>query len=61
MTCPKCGETRLIEPTSGGYFCAVCSHFWKMGATHPAFHRTDFATVRMTGGVKRLVPKEILT
>jgi hypothetical protein len=29
MTCPKCGETRLIERVDTHlWFCAVCAHSW---------------------------------
>jgi hypothetical protein len=29
MTCPKCGETRLIERVdTHHWFCAVCAHSW---------------------------------
>jgi uncharacterized protein (DUF983 family) len=29
--CPKCGETRLIEPLNGcRWFCSVCASAWTM-------------------------------
>jgi ribosomal protein L37AE/L43A len=32
MTCPKCGETRLIERVDAyRWFCAVCAHLWMVG------------------------------
>ena len=32
MTCPKCGETRLIERVdTHRWFCAVCAHLWMIG------------------------------
>jgi uncharacterized protein (DUF983 family) len=33
MTCPKCGETRLIEQLDRHqWFCVVCAHSWTIGA-----------------------------
>jgi hypothetical protein len=35
MTCPKCGETRLIERIDRNrWFCAVCAYSWTIGAAH---------------------------
>jgi hypothetical protein len=35
VTCPKCGETRLIERVDRQrWFCAVCAHSWTSGATN---------------------------
>ena len=32
ITCPKCGETRLIERVDAHrWFCAVCAHSWTIG------------------------------
>src|ERR1700729_3575763 len=34
MTCPKCGEARLIERVDGHrWFCALCAHSWTVAAT----------------------------
>jgi ribosomal protein L32 len=34
MTCPKCGETRLIERVdTHRWFCAVCAHSWTIRAS----------------------------
>jgi ribosomal protein L37AE/L43A len=36
LTCPKCGETRLIEQVDGRrWFCAVCAHSWAIGGVAP--------------------------
>jgi ribosomal protein L37AE/L43A len=33
ITCPKCGETRLIERVDlHRWFCAVCAYSWTIGA-----------------------------
>jgi ribosomal protein L37AE/L43A len=33
MTCPKCGETRLIERVDRHrWFCAVCAHSWRIAS-----------------------------
>jgi ribosomal protein L37AE/L43A len=47
MTCPKCGETRLIERVDGlRWFCAVCAHSWTVGARNDVTDRAAYATRR---------------
>jgi hypothetical protein len=54
MTCPKCGETRLIERVDGHrWFCAVCAHSWTVGARNDVMDRAGYSTRRNTRPSRR--------